>query len=330
MPSSYTYSLKRRQALLAMAGALCTQNALAQASGSGPWRIIVPYNAGGGIDIVAREIAQPLGERLGQPVVVENRPGAGGMLAVDAAIKATDGRSLVLGITAPMLTNVFLYSKMPYDPRRDLALVSQVADAPLALAVNPKLPVHNVAELMSFLKANKGSLAYGSWGIGTYPHLAGFYMSERTGAGMVHAAYKGEAPMLQELIGGGIHMAFASALSLKPMAEAGRLRIIGVTGARRMETLPGVPTFAEQGEVDSVYSVVGFIGFGMTARTTPEAIRQISEHIQIVCAQPQVRKRITDAGFSMKTGSPQQFQARYDADFPIYQQLVKQSGATLD
>lgn len=334
MADNYPHLINRRCSLAILAGAtatMCLPSAYAQATTDRPFRILVPFNAGGGIDVMARAIAMPLSQRLSLPVVVENKPGASGMIAVDAAAKSeANGYTLVLGQSGPLLTNKFLYAKMPYDPQRDLTLVAQVADAPLVLVVHRDVPADTVPELFRYMAANKGALAYGSWGLGTYPHLAGYYMSAVHKAEMVHSVYKGEAPMLQDMAGGRIQMAFASAMSAKPLLAAGKLKVLAVSGTQRMSALPNAPTFAEQGVKDSVYETVGFIGFAVPSKTPKAVVDHLSTEIQAVCNMPVVSQRIADMGFTMHTGTPQAFVDRYHADYPIYQRLVQQSGATLD
>lgn len=230
---------------LLLAGALPLQ--AAEPWPTKPVKIIVPFNAGGATDTVARLIGEKLSSRLGQPVLIDNRGGAAGILGTDAVAKAApDGYTLVLSLSTSLLINQFLYTKMPYNAQRDLALVSLIANAPTVLVVNAGLPVSNGAELMAYMAKNKGKLSYGSWGVGSQAHLAGAYMSQAQDADMSHVAYKGEAPMLQDLIGGQIQLAFASALGAKPHIETGKLKAIGVTGEQRMTVLPNVPTLPEQ------------------------------------------------------------------------------------
>ena len=234
------HSITRRdmlQGLAAIGGAsLLDGSALAQAARpawpSKPIRLVVPFNAGGATDIIARTVGEVLARRTGQPVVVDNKGGAAGILGTDAVAKAQpDGHTLLLSLSTSMLINQFLYTKLPYNPQKDLALVSQIAAAPVTLVVHPSVPAGNMKELLAYVKAHKGKLSYGSWGVGSYAHLAGAYMSKTMGADMTHSAYKGEAPMIQDLIGGQLQLCFSSALNTKPFIESGRLKAIGVTGA---------------------------------------------------------------------------------------------------
>jgi tripartite-type tricarboxylate transporter receptor subunit TctC len=296
-----------------------------------PVRLVVPFAAGGATDTLARVIGEKLSASFGQPVVVDNKAGAAGIIGTDVVAKAPpDGHTLVLGLSNSLLTNQFLYAKLPYNTQRDLALVYQIAVAPLVLVVHPGVPASNASDLLKYVKANKGKLAYGSYGQGAYPHLAGSHMSQTQQADMNHIPYKGEAPMVQELLAGQIHMAYASALQVKPHIEAGKLKAIGVTGDKRMATLPNVPTLAEQGLKDEAYRLTGWLAIAAPAGTHPTVIRRIAGDIRNAVQQPDVRARIEAMGFEVQDSSPEIFAERYKKEMPAWERLIKQSGAKLD
>ncbi|TYK69170.1 tripartite tricarboxylate transporter substrate binding protein [Comamonas sp. Z3] len=298
---------------------------------SKPIRVVVPFNAGGATDIMARTIGEVLAKRLGQPVVVDNKAGAAGILGTDAVAKAApDGHTLLLSLSTSMLINQFLYTKLPYNPQKDIALITQVAAAPVTLVVHPSVPASNMKELLAYVKAHKGKLSYGSWGVGSYAHLAGAYMSKTMDADMNHAAYKGEAPMIQELIGGQLQLCFSSALNTKPFIDSGRLKAIGVTGKERMEILPRLPTIFEQGVTDDAYSIYGWVAMGAPAGTPREVVDQLYGHLREIIKDPKVLERITGAGFIPMMNSPQAFRDNYQRDMPIWKALVEQAGAKLD
>lgn len=330
-------SLLPRRRVLAAAGLMVLAGlpGLAQAQAD-KWpqrtvRLVVPFPAGGATDITARVLGEQLSKRLGQPFVVDNRGGAGGITGTDAVAKAApDGHTLLVSLSTSMLINQYLYTKMPYNPMTDLALISQLATAPVVLAVHPSVPAKTGPELLAWVKANKGKVAYGSWGVGSYAHLGGAAMSLTQDADMSHVAYRGEALMLQDLIGGQIQMAFTSALSAKPHADAGKLRLVGATGDTRMGVLPNLPTLAEQGLKDDAYRIVGFVGLGGPAKLPPALIERISTEVQAVMALPEVRERIVSMGFTPVGGTPAQFAAVYKRDAPIWEKLVRQSGAKAD
>jgi len=230
------HSVTRRQVMLA-AALLCSSAAMAQTFPSKPIRAVVPFAAGSATDQIGRAFAEKMSVTLGQPIVIDNKPGAAGIIGTDAVAKAApDGYTLLLGLSNSMLTNQFLYTKLPYSPEKDIAPIYQIAIAPLVLVAHPSVTASTGPELLKYVVANKGKVAYGSYGTGAYPHLAGAYMSLTQNADMSHVAYRGEAPMVQDLLGGQIQIAFASALQVKPHIEAGKLKAIGVSGERRMGT----------------------------------------------------------------------------------------------
>ena len=296
-----------------------------------PVTLVVGFAAGGAADAAARLIAKKLGENIGQTVVVDNKGGAAGILGTDAVAKApADGHTLLLTLSTSMLINQFLYTKLPYNPQKDLALITQVAAAPVTLVVHPSVPANNMKELLAYVKAQKGKLSYGSWGTGSYAHLAGAYMSKTTDSDMVHVAYKGEAPMIQELIGGQLQLCFSSALNTKPFIDSGRVKAIGVTGKQRMDILPKVPTIFEQGVQDDAYSIFGWVAMGAPAGIPKEIVDQLSAHLREVAKDPKVVERIAAAGFLPMMNSPQEFQQNYQRDMPIWKALVEAAGARLD
>jgi tripartite-type tricarboxylate transporter receptor subunit TctC len=331
-------SFKRRivlQQLALLGGGILGLDARAQAVKSDwpskPIRVVVPFAAGGATDSIARAIGEALSKRIGQPVVIENKGGAGGIVGTDSVAKASpDGYTLLFSLSTSMLINQFLYAKLPYNPLRDLTLVSQVVDAPVVLLVGSAVPATNMKELLAYVKANKSKLAYGSWGNGSYAHLAGAYMSKTMDADMRHIAYKGEAPMLQDMLGGSLPMCFASALSAKPHIESGRLKVIGVTGRRRIEIMPKVPTIYEQGVTDDAYTIVGWMAFGAPAGLPENILTPLYAHLREAAKEPAVLERFASAGFSSVMNSPQEFRQTYQRDIPIWKSLVETADAKLE
>jgi len=322
----------RRHCLAAAAFALCIgAPALAQTYPSKPIKMVVPFAAGGGTDVLARVIGEKLSAGLGQPVIIDNKPGAAGIIGTDAVAKAApDGYTIVMSISNSLLTNQFLYEKLPYDPERDLTMVYQVAMGPLVLVTHPSVPANTGPELLKYVAANKGKLAYGSYGIGAYPHLAGAHMSSTQNADMNHVAYKGEAPMIQDLIGGQIQMAYASSLQAKPHIEAGKLKAIGVTGERRLSSLPNVPTLAEQGLKDDAYRLTGWLAIAVPAKTPAPIVKRLADEIRKATQQPDVQQKVAAMGFELKDSSPEAFAAAYKKERPVWEKLIRQSGAKLE
>ena len=329
-----TFFLNRRAALsigLAMAAVLTAGAGWAQSYPSKAIKLIVPYAAGGATDITARTLGEKLATRMGQPVLVDNRGGAGGVTGTDQALKSpADGYTFLVSLGTTMLINQYLYEKLPYNPQKDQALITQIALAPVVLLVNPQLPVNTAPELLQYIERNKGKLAYGSWGMGSYAHLAGAWLSDNLKADMNHAAYKGEALMLQDLVGGQIQLTFASLQSARPYIESGRLKALAVTGTQRMQALPKVSTMTEQGIKDEVFRVTGWVGMSAPAKTPADVLARVATEVRAIIAQPDVRDRIQQMGFIPVGSSPEEFSAQFKKDAPVWERLVKLSGAKLD
>ena len=298
---------------------------------SKPIRFIVPFNPGGATDIVARVLGEAMSKKLGQPIIVENKAGASAMLGTDQVAKsAPDGYNVVLSLSTSLLINQFLYSKMAYNPQKDLLMLSELASAPVTLVVHPSVPANNMKELLAWVKANKSKVSYGSWGVGSYAHLGGAYMSKSMDADMSHVAYKGEAPMIQELIGGQLQLCFSSAQNTKPFIESGRLKVIGVTGKQRMNVLPNVPTIYEQGVTDDAYAITGFVGMALPAGTPKEVVDVLYAAIQEASKDPKVQERMDGAGFLPVYSSPEEFAKSYAQAAPVWKQLIEVAEAKVD
>ena len=253
----------RRQLLAMAAGAAAAGPLHAQAQAgfaTRPVRVVVPFAAGGATDVITRVLGEHMARRFGQPVVVDNKPGAAGLIAGEAVVKsAPDGMTALLGTTSTMLPNKYLYQKTAYDPLTDLTPLVRVCLAPIALVVTADTPAQNLLDFMAWIRSQKGKLTYGSYGIGSHGQLACTTLSEVAGADMTHVAYKGEAPMVQDLLGGQIKMGMGSLLSLKAHIDAGKLRALAMTGPRRVPLLPDVPTFAEAGYPQDALALVGWL-----------------------------------------------------------------------
>ena len=329
-----TSIFKRRTLLSAgviLGAALSSAMGWAQTYPTKPIKLIVPYAAGGATDITARTLGEKLTTRLGQPVLVDNRGGAGGVTGTDQAFKSpADGYTFLVSLGTTMLINQYLYEKLPYNPQKDQALITQIALAPVVLLVNAQVPVNTAPELMQYIEHNKSKLAYGSWGMGSYAHLAGAWLSDNLKADMNHAAYKGESPMLQDLVGGQIQLTFASLQSARPYIESGRLKALAVTGTQRMIALPKVPTMTEQGIKDEVFRVTGWVGMSAPAKTPADVLARVGTEVRAILAQPDVRERIQQMGFIPVGSTAEEFNMQFKKDAPVWERLVKLSGAKLD
>ncbi|MDM0018072.1 Bug family tripartite tricarboxylate transporter substrate binding protein [Variovorax saccharolyticus] len=293
--------------------------------------MVVPYAAGGGTDVVARSLAEQMTRLLGQPVIIDNKPGAGGILGTTAVAKAApDGYTVLVGLTQSLLTNQFLYEKLPYDPRKELGLVTQIATAPLMLVVPAASKIQNVADLQRELRATAGGGNCGSWGAGSYPHLACAYMAQSWKTAITHVAYKGEAPMLQDLVGGQLGFTFASIVSAKPYLDGGKLRAIAITGEQRMPQFPALPTFAESGFADAEYRMSGWLALAVPHGTPKPVVARLQQAAQQAMGSPELVKRFEMLGMVPMGSTPEQFHQSYDAAWPVWEKLVKVSGAKLD
>ncbi|MCT8176893.1 Bug family tripartite tricarboxylate transporter substrate binding protein [Variovorax sp. Varisp41] len=323
-------TLSKRRLLLCALAAFAAAGARAEFP-SKPLRIVVQYQAGGSSDILARLVAEGLSKRLGQPVVVENRSGAGGIIGTDYVAKsAPDGHTLLLTVPGPVTANIVLYGKLPYDPRTDLRMVSDIATTRTVLAVHPSVPAKDVAGLIAVLKAAPGKYAMGSWGPGTQPHQIQVYMDRAYGLRTLHVPYKGESPMAIDLIGGVIQLTVGSIATLQPYIAAGKLRALAVAGPRRAKALPEVPTFAEQGFADEVYALTGPTSLMAPAKTPDAVVERLGREVAAVVHQPEVARRIEELGAEPVGNLPAEASAAYRAFLPVTLRLTQATGVKLD
>ncbi|AEI75640.1 extra-cytoplasmic solute receptor [Cupriavidus necator N-1] len=305
--------------------------AAAQTYPAKPIRIVVPYVAGGGTDTIARAMGEKLSKRLGQPVVVDNKAGASGIIGTDAVAKAApDGYTLLMTLTQSVLTNQFLYQKLPYDPRKDLTMISVLADAQLVLVAHPSVPARTVRELGEYARSRPGKLSYASWGVGSLSHLSGAYYSKLVHGQATHVPYKGEAPMMQDLLGGQVQFGFASILTAKPYIQSGKLKALAVTGTQRSSALPDMPTFAESGMQDSAFKTVGWIGLVAPVGVPAPILARLEGEVRAILQAPDMQERLVALGLRTVGSSPAEAQALYARDWPVLKTLVADSGAKLD
>ena len=327
-----TTELFQRRQLLATAAAAVTAGPLSVWGQSGlttrPMRVVVPFAAGGATDAIARTLGERIAQRLGQSVVIENKPGAAGLIAGEAVAKAApDGTTVLLGTTSSMLTNKYLYQKRPYDPLTDLTPLVRVCLAPIALVVTADAPARDMKEFMAWITANTGKLTYGSYGIGSHAQLACVTLSDIAGAAMTHVAYKGEAPMVQDLLGGQIKIGMGSMLSLKAHIDAGKLRALAVTGPRRVPLLPDVPTFVEAGYKQDALAIVGWLAIAGPKSMPAAVASQWAETANHAIASREGWARIIAAGFvPVDTDTPQTFAKLWAQEGPIWGRLLQAAG----
>lgn len=304
--------------------------ASAQAYPTRPVRLIVPFPPGGAVDAYARAVQPALAENLGQPIVIENKAGASGMIGAELVAKAPpDGYTLLVGNVATLAMNAGIYTRMPYDPVKDLTPVMQTVMVNYVLVVSPGVPVRTVAELVAYAKASPGKLSYGSSGSGSAQHMAAELFKAQTGVNITHVPYKGTGALVGDLVAGHIQVAFADQASMMPQVKAGKLRALGVGGARRSPEYPDIPTVAEAGNLPG-YEAVAWQGMAAPAGTPPPIVRRLNEAFQKVQADPEVRKRLAAAGLTPVGGSPDDFGKYIRSEIAKWSKVAKDIGATID
>jgi len=313
-----------RIVVLVLAYVLLPQAALAQAWPAKPIRFIVSFPPGGSADIIARTLAQKLSESLGQQVLADNRPGAGGNIGVDLAAKsAPDGYTIVLGAAGAIAINQSLMGSLPYDPQKDLAPIALLATIPIVLAVNPATAAGSVRELIVLAKAKP--LAFASAGNGTAMHLAGELFKLKAGVDLQHVPYKGSGPAVTDLMGGQVPVAFVDLSSALPHIRSGKVRALAVASGKRTITAPEIATIAESGIPG--YDAVGWFGLFAPAGTPREIVNKLNAEVQRIMQLPEVRDRALAAGAEPAAGTPEEFAAYIRTEIPKWAEVVKVSGA---
>jgi len=301
----------------------------AQAWPSKPIKWIVPFAPGGTTDILARTVAEKLAPVLGQPVVIENKPGAGGGVGAEFTAKAApDGYTIMGGTISTHAINASLYNKLPYDPVKDFVAITLIARVPNMLVVNPAIPASNVKELIALLKANPGKYSFASSGNGTSQHLSGELFKSMAGVEMQHIPYKGSPPALQDVMGGQVTMTFDNITTAWPLAKAGKLRALAVTTATRSAIAPDVPTLAESGLPG--FEVGSWQGVFAPAGTPPEIVKRLNVEIVKILNLPDVKEKLTGLGAEPVGNSSEEFSAMVKAEVVKWADVVKKSGARVD
>ena len=315
-------------AVIVLAGyAACLPQAVAQAYPSKPVRLIVASAPGGAPDILARAVSQKLSETLGQQVIVDNRAGASGIIGAELAAKAVpDGYTLFLGTTTlyAILPNL---RKLPYEPTRDFASITQIAIAPNVLVINPSVPAKSVAELVQLAKTRPGSLDYASAGSGTPAHLAGEMLNVIAGIRMAHVPYKGAGPALIDVIAGHVHLIVTSPIAAGPHITSGKVRALATTGAKRNPAMPELPTVRE---TVPGYEITQWWGISAPAKTQPAVIRRLHADAARIVNTPEVRERLSREGAIAVGGSPQEFDAFIAAERARFARVIKLANIQAD
>ncbi len=294
-----------------------------------PIRFIVPFAAGGASDVTSRLISQVMSPSIGQAVIVENKAGAGGNIGSDFVAKSPpDGYTMLLAYTGPMAINPTLYKNLPFNPLKDFAAVTLVAEAPLLLGVNPSMPVNNVQELIRYAKENPGKIFYGSSGTGGADHLAGDLFMKETGTKIIHVPYKGGALALRDLVAGNTQMQFMTIPAAIPLIRDGRIRPLALLSSKRFELFPDVPTIEEAG-LKNVY-VNNTYGVTVPAGTPPDVVNKLNAELVKAVNNPEVANRFKDLGLVPAYNTPAEFTQFMKDEYERWAEIVKVSGATDD
>jgi tripartite-type tricarboxylate transporter receptor subunit TctC len=310
------------------AAALAALPASAQEYPSRPVHVVVPYPAGGPNDIIVRLVGSKLSRALGQPVVVENRPGAGGNIGTDSVAKsAPDGYTLVSVGPGALIINPLL-GKVPYDTMRDFAPVTIMAVAPNALVAHPSFPAKTVAELIALARAKPGAINYASGGTGSTPHLAGALFAVMAKVQLTHVPYKGTGPATADLVGGQVQIAFLGIPTVLPHIRSGKLRALAVTGKRRSPELPGVPTVEEAGVPG--YELSPWYGLLAPAGTPRAVITRLADEVTKIVRAPEMREQLSAQGAEPTGGAPEEFARTLRSDAATWKKVVKEAGIRAD
>ena len=319
--------LKRRD-LLALPALAAPWLSRAQAWPTRPVKIVVPYAPGGATDILGRLVAAQLQTAWGQQVIVDNKPGASGVLGNDLVAKAApDGYTVLLGITA-IVQNASLIARLPYDPYKDLLPVSQLATSTSMLSVSSKLGVKTLAEFVALVKSQPGRHAYGSFGNGSSAHIQGENFKVQAGLDLAHVPYKGSAPIINDLLGGQLSAAFVDVGSGRAHVAGGGFRVLAVTGTERLKLVPDAPVLSELGYRN--FEPKGWFGYFLPAGTPEPVLRRIADEIGRAVRTPEITARIEDLGLTPVGGTPEQFAQVIRTDGPLYARLIRELKITLE
>ena len=307
------------------AGILISGSALAQAWPGKPMRIVIAQAPGSATDVISRVVANPLSEALGQPIVIDARPGAGGVLGTEVAARsAPDGYTLFMANNSTHGSNPAVYAKLPYDAVKDFAPVSFVASVPYVLVVDPKLPVKTVQEFIALVKANPGKMNYASAGNGSTHHFCGELLKSMTGIDIQHIPYKGSGPGIAGLLGGEVSMMFSNVADIGAQVKGGKVRALAVTATKRSSTLPEVPTMAEAGLPDFV--ITSWFGLLVPAGTPAAIVGRLNAETVKVLGRADVKATLAAQGLDVASSTPEQFAAHIRSEIARFGQIAKAAG----
>lgn len=310
---------------LMMASAIAAAQAPAPSYPTRPVKFIIQYTAGGLGDLFARALAQHLGDRLGQPFLVENRPGANGIIAAEAAAKAVpDGHTLFMGTQTGLVMNAASRKKLPFDPVRDFAPISMLFRSPFFLIVHPSVKATTLAELIALARSEPGKLTYASIGRGSGQHLAGEQFKALAGIDILHVPYKGSAPAITDLLSGEVNMMFEGGVSGLPPVRAGRLRSLATTSNVRSPAIPEIPTMAEAGLPG--FELFTWFGFVAPAGTPRVIIERLNSEVRQMVNAPTTAQQFASAGIELAASTPEELAMKIRADIPIWTKIMREAG----
>jgi len=303
--------------------------AMAQGYPGKPVKLVVPFPPGGITDVIARSLSNHAQQAMGQPMVVDNRPGGGGVIATDLVAKApADGHTVLLAAIGQAAVNKHLFKKLPYDPKSDLAPVSLIAQGPNVLVVNASSPYRTVADLLAAAKKSPQDLSFGTYGNGSSPHLQAALLMQRTGASFTHVPYKGSAPAMNDLLGGQTTFMFDSLITSLQHIRAGKLRALAVTSSKRSALLPDVPTFAEAGIPD--FSFTAWYGIHVPGKTPPMVVERLRREIDEFAHSPAIARQFADQGLELVSSSPADYARFLASEDKTWGAVIQQAGITID
>ena len=315
--------------LLALIACTACSVSFGQAWPSKPIRLVVPFPAGGGTDIIAREVAQKITETTKWAFIIDNKPGSGGNIGLDSVAKSpAEGYSLVLGQTSNLAINPSLYKKLPYDPVKDLAPISMVASAPMTLVVATDSPYKSLADLVSAAKAKPGTINFASSGNGTVGHLATELFQKEAGIKLVHIPYKGAAQGMTDVIGGQVQIYVASIPTVIGHIKNGKMRALAVTSLKRVDDIPQTPTLAESGYAG--FQATTWFGILGPAKLPKDMVVKLNAEINKALQNPELQKKLSDQGADVAGSTPDQFAKLIRGEMSKWGKVVKESGATID
>ena len=314
--------------VISLIGLVISFNGQAQSYPNQPIRLVIPFAAGGPSDVLARGFSQKLGESLGQPIIIDNKPGAGTNLAAEFVAKSkADGYTIFLMMVGTQAINETLYKKLSYNTIKDFSPISLIASSSLMLVANPSVPVKSVADLIAYSKTNPGKINFGSSGTGTPLHLGGELFNVQAGTTLNHVPYKGAAPALTDVLGGQIQTAMVGTPAALPFVKTGKLTAIGVTSLKRSSNAPEIPAIAEtlpKFEVELVYAMVAPAG------TPKDIINKLNSQLVSVLNNPEIKSQLNSKGFDVTSSSPEQLGEYIKSEVSKWAPSVKKSGATAD